>query len=148
MKLHELNAVPGANKPVKRIGRGPGSGQGKTAGKGHKGQKARAGRGMRPGFEGGQMPLQRRVPKRGFNNIFAAPDMAIVNLGDLEERFEAGAAVDAQALVDAGLVKDAGNGVKILAGGELTKALNVKANAFSASAKEKLESLGGTAETV
>ena len=146
MKLHELSAVPGANKPVKRIGRGPASGQGKTAGKGHKGQKARAGRGMRPGFEGGQMPLQRRVPKRGFNNIFAAPRAAIINLGDLEDRFEAGATVDAEALVACGLVKDAENGVKVLAGGELTKALKVVANAFSAQAKAKIEELGGTAE--
>ncbi len=146
MRIHDLNAVPGDNKPVKRIGRGPASGQGKTAGKGHKGQKARAGRGMRPGFEGGQMPLQRRVPKRGFNNIFAAPDMAIVNLGALNELFEDGAVVDAAAMVDCGLVKSALNGIKILAGGELTKKLTVKADAFSASAKAKIESLGGAAE--
>ena len=145
MKLHELSPAPGSNKPVKRIGRGPASGQGKTAGKGHKGQKARAGRGMRPGFEGGQMPLQRRLPKRGFNNIFAK-EIAIVNVSALNDAFEAGAVVDIPALIASGLVKKELDGVKILGNGELTKALTVKANAFSKEAKAKIEAAGGTAE--
>ncbi len=145
MKLHELSPAPGSNKPVKRIGRGPASGQGKTAGKGHKGQKARAGRGMRPGFEGGQMPLQRRLPKRGFNNIFAK-EIAIVNVGALNDAFEAGAVVDAAALIESGLVKKELDGIKVLGHGELTKALTVKADAFSKEAKAKIEAAGGTAE--
>ena len=145
MKLHELSPAPGSNKPVKRIGRGPASGQGKTAGKGHKGQKARAGRGMRPGFEGGQMPLQRRLPKRGFNNIFAK-EIAIVNVSALNDAFEAGAVVDAAALIEKGLVKKELDGIKILGNGELTKALTVKANAFSKEAKAKIEAAGGAAE--
>jgi large subunit ribosomal protein L15 len=145
MKIHELSPAPGSNKPVKRIGRGPASGQGKTAGKGHKGQKARAGRGMRPGFEGGQMPLQRRLPKRGFNNIFAK-EIAIVNVSALNDAFEAGAVVDIPALIAAGLVKKELDGVKILGNGELTKALTVKATAFSKEAKAKIEAAGGTAE--
>ena len=145
MKLHELSPAPGSNKPVKRIGRGPASGQGKTAGKGHKGQKARAGRGMRPGFEGGQMPLQRRLPKRGFNNIFAK-EIAIVNVSALEEAVEAGAVVDIDALLESGLVRKELDGVKVLGHGELTKALTVKANAFSKEAKAKIEAAGGTAE--
>ena len=145
MKLHELSPAPGSNKPVKRIGRGPASGQGKTAGKGHKGQKARAGRGMRPGFEGGQMPLQRRLPKRGFNNIFAK-EIAIVNVGALNDAFEAGAVVDAAALIESGLVKKELDGIKILGNGELSKALTVKASAFSKEAKAKIEAAGGTAE--
>ena len=145
MKIHELSPAPGSNKPVKRIGRGPASGQGKTAGKGHKGQKARAGRGMRPGFEGGQMPLQRRLPKRGFNNIFAK-EIAIVNVSALNDAFEAGAVVDIAALIESGLVKKELDGVKILGNGELTKALTVKATAFSKEAKAKIEAAGGTAE--
>ena len=145
MKLHELSPAPGSNKPVKRIGRGPASGQGKTAGKGHKGQKARAGRGMRPGFEGGQMPLQRRLPKRGFNNIFAK-EIAIVNVSALNDAFEAGAVVDLDALLASGLVRKELDGVKVLGNGELTKALTVKANAFSKEAKAKIEAAGGTAE--
>ncbi|MBQ2152758.1 MAG: 50S ribosomal protein L15, partial [Clostridia bacterium] len=124
-----------------------GSGWGKTAGKGHKGQKARAGHGMRPGFEGGQMPLQRRLPKRGFNNIFAK-DIVTVNVGTLEKKFENGAVVDTQALVDAGILKNSFDGVKILSNGALTKSLTVKANAFSKSAKEKIEAVGGKAEVV
>lgn len=148
MKLHELSAVPGSNKDVKRIGRGVGSGQGKTAGKGHKGQKARAGRGMRPGFEGGQMPLQRRVPKRGFNNIFADAPLAIVNLGSINKAFDEGASVDGKALEDKGLIRSASSGVKILGSGELTKKLSIKADKFSAGAKEKIEAAGGTAETL
>ena len=137
MKLHELTATPGSVKDRKRIGRGHGSGWGKTAGKGHKGQKARAGHGMRPGFEGGQMPLQRRLPKRGFNNIFAS-EIVAVNLGSLE-KFENGAVVDVQALLDAKIIKKAGDGVKILANGNLSKSLTVKASAFSKAAKQKIE---------
>lgn len=144
MKLHELSPAPGASKDVFRKGRGHGSGNGKTAGKGHKGQKARSGGGVRPGFEGGQMPLQRRVPKRGFNNIFAK-HYATINLRDLE-RFEDGAVVDAQALLDAGVLKKTLDGVKVLGNGELTKKLTVNCAAFSASAKEKIEKAGGKAE--
>ena len=146
MKLHELSPAPGSVREVKRIGRGHGSGQGKTAGKGHKGQKARAGRGMCPGFEGGQMPLQRRVPKRGFNNIFATR-YAIVNLAALN-KFENGAVVDTEALKAAGLVKNSYDGVKILGNGALEKNLTVKAAAFSESAKSKIEAAGGKAEVV
>ena len=147
MKIHELSPAPGSTKPVKRIGRGPASGQGKTAGKGHKGQKARAGRGMNPGFEGGQMPLQRRIPKRGFNNIFAK-EIAIVNVSALEATFEDGAVIDAAALIEKGLVKKALDGIKVLAHGELTKKFTVKANAFSKEAKAKIEAVGGTAEVI
>lgn len=147
MKLHELSPVAGSKKESKRIGRGHGSGWGKTSGKGHKGQKARAGRGMRPGFEGGQMPLQRRIPKRGFNNIFAK-NIVVVNLGTLEKKFENGATVDIEALVKAGIVKNSFDGVKILSNGTLSKSLTVKATAFSESAKEKIEAAGGKAEVV
>lgn len=146
MKLHDLTAVPGSTQDSKRIGRGHGSGQGKTAGKGHKGQKARAGRGIRIGFEGGQMPLQRRVPKRGFNNIFAKT-IVTVNVGTLE-KFEDGAVVDTQALIDAGIVKKSYDGVKILANGNLTKKLNVKVAAYSEAAKQKIEAAGGKAEVI
>lgn len=147
MKLHELSPAAGSTKERKRIGRGAASGQGKTAGKGHKGQKARAGRGMRAGFEGGQMPLQRRLPKRGFNNIFRKVIVA-VNVADLNTRFDDGAVVDAQALKEAGLVKNYFDGVKILGNGELTKKLTVKADAFSESAKQKIEAAGGNAEVI
>ena len=147
MKLHELSPVAGSKKDAKRIGRGHGSGWGKTAGKGHKGQKARAGHGMRPGFEGGQMPLQRRLPKRGFNNIFAK-EIVIVNLGTLDKKFDNGATVDTEALIHAGIIKNSFDGVKILSNGTLTKSLTVKANAFSKSAKEKIEAVGGKAEVV
>ncbi len=147
MKLHELSPAAGSTKERKRIGRGAGSGQGKTAGKGHKGQKARAGRGMRAGFEGGQMPLQRRLPKRGFNNIFRKVIVAI-NVADLNARFEDGAVVDAQSLKEAGLVKNYFDGIKVLGNGELTKKLTVKANAFSESAKQKIEAAGGNAEVI
>ena len=147
MNLHELSPAAGSKKEARRIGRGHGSGWGKTAGKGHKGQKARAGHGMRPGFEGGQMPLQRRIPKRGFNNIFAKK-IEIVNLATLEKKFENGATVDIQALVDAGIVKNSFDGVKILSNGTLTKSLTVKATAFSESAKAKIEAVGGKAEVV
>ena len=147
MKLHELSPAAGSTKARKRIGRGAGSGQGKTAGKGHKGQKARAGRGMRPGFEGGQMPLQRRLPKRGFNNIFRT-EMAIVNVAALDKAFEAGETVTVDALVKKGLVKKVLDGVKVLGNGERTKALTVQANAFSETAKQKIEALGGKAEVI
>ena len=147
MKLYELQPAAGSVKDVKRIGRGHGSGTGKTAGKGHKGQKARSGGSIRPGFEGGQMPLQRRMPKRGFNNIFAT-EYATVNVSALEERFEAGATVDAEALKACGLVKDAKDGIKILGNGELTKSLTVKVAGFTAAAKEKIEKAGGKAEVI
>lgn len=146
MKLHELSPALGSTKEVKRIGRGHGSGQGKTAGKGHKGQKARSGYSMKVGFEGGQMPLQRRVPKRGFNNVFRVEYVAL-NLAALES-FKDGATVDTEALIKAGKIKDASKPVKILANGALTKKLTVKANAFSASAKEKIEAAGGKAEVI
>lgn len=144
MKLHELSPAPGSTKSVFRKGRGAGSGNGKTAGKGHKGQKARSGGGVRPGFEGGQMPLQRRVPKRGFNNIFAKEYVSI-NV-DVLNRFEDGAVVDAQAIADAGIIKNTRDGIKILGRGELERKLTVIASAFSASAKEKIEAAGGKAE--
>lgn len=147
MKLHELQPAVGSVKEVKRIGRGHGSGQGKTAGKGHKGQKARSGGSIRPGFEGGQMPLQRRMPKRGFNNIFAK-EYATVNVSDLEARFESGAVVDAEALISAGAIKKALDGVKILGNGEITKNITVKAAKFSVAAKEKIEKAGGKAEVI
>ena len=147
MKLHELTPAAGSKKDVKRIGRGPASGQGKTAGKGHKGQLARAGRGMRPGFEGGQMPLQRRLPKRGFNNIFAK-EIVTVNVSDLERCFKSGATVDAAALIEAGLIKKEKDGIKVLGNGELKKKLNVKVNAYSEAAKAKIEAAGGKAEVV
>ena len=146
MKLHELSPAPGSVKDVKRIGRGHGSGNGKTAGKGHKGQKARAGRGIRAGFEGGQMPLHRRVPKRGFNNIFATPYTAI-NVAILN-RFEDGATVTAEALQEAGIIKSAPNGVKVLGNGKLEKKLTVQVAAFSESAKAKIEAAGGKAEVI
>ena len=146
MKLHELSPAFGATKESKRIGRGHGSGNGKTAGKGHKGQKARAGHGMRPGFEGGQMPLQRRVPKRGFNNIFAEEWLAI-NVSALEV-FEDGTVVDATALQDKGIIKKADKPVKVLGNGKITKKLTVNLNAFSASAAEKINAAGGKAEVI
>ena len=144
MKIHELSPAVGSNKDVKRIGRGHGSGNGKTAGKGHKGQKARAGHGMRIGFEGGQMPLQRRVPKRGFNNIFAEEWIAI-NVAALEV-FEDGAIVDVAALAEKNIIKKANKPVKVLGNGKLTKKLTVNLNAFSASAAEKINAAGGKAE--
>lgn len=146
MKLHELSPAPGSVKEAKRIGRGHGSGQGKTAGKGHKGQKARAGRGMRPGFEGGQMPLQRRIPKRGFNNIFAKKIVSI-NVGTLN-RFDDGSVVNTQAIVDAGLVKGVFDGIKILGNGQITKNLTVQVAAYSEAAKQKIEAAGGKAEVI
>ena len=144
MKLHELAPAPGANTESYRRGRGHGSGNGKTAGKGHKGQKARSGGSIRPGFEGGQMPLQRQIPKRGFKNIFAK-EYAIVNVGDLEI-FENGTDVTELTLVEAGLLKKTLDGVKVLGNGELTKQLTVEVAAFSESAKQKIEEVGGKAE--
>ena len=147
MKLHELSPAEGATKEVKRIGRGHGSGQGKTAGKGHKGQWARSGGGVKPGFEGGQTKLAMRIPKRGFNNIFAT-EYATVNVSDLESRFESGAEIDAQALIDCGLIKKVYDGIKILGSGQLTKSFTVKASKFTATAAEKIEKAGGKAEVL
>ena len=146
MKLNDLSLVAGSRREVKRIGRGVGSGNGKTAGKGHKGQKARAGHGMRPGFEGGQMPLQRRLPKRGFNNIFAKT-VATVNVSDLN-RFEDGTVVNAAALVETGLVKGYFDSIKVLGNGDLSKKLTVQVSAYSESAKQKIEQAGGKAEVI
>ena len=146
MKLHELRPAEGSTTAEKRLGRGVGSGLGKTSGKGHKGAKARSGGGKRPGFEGGQMPLYRRVPKKGFTNIFGT-DYASVNVERLNV-FEDGATVDAKALLDAGIIKKTLGGVKIMGNGELQKKLNVKAAKFTASAKEKIEALGGKDEVI
>lgn len=147
MKLHELSPAEGSKKSVKRIGRGTASGQGKTAGKGQKGQKSRSGYSRRPGFEGGQMPLQRRVPKRGFNNIFAKNVVAI-NLSTLNRKFEDGATVDTEALVNAGVLKNGFDAVKVLGNGKIDKKLTVKVSAFSESAKAAIEAAGGKAEVV
>ena len=144
MKLHELSPAHGSKQEAKRVGRGAGSGTGKTAGKGHKGQNARSGGGVRPGFEGGQMPLQRRIPKRGFHNIFATR-YAIVNVSQLNQ-FRKGSKVDVAALKKAGVIKKEYDGVKVLGNGELTKSLTVIAAKFSAGAKEKIEGVGGKAE--
>jgi large subunit ribosomal protein L15 len=146
MKLHELCPAEGSTTAQKRLGRGVGSGLGKTSGKGHKGAKARSGGGKRPGFEGGQMPLYRRVPKKGFTNIFGNEYVAI-NVERLND-FEDGAVVDTKALLDAGIIKKVQDGVKIMGDGELTKKLTVKAAKFTASAKEKIEALGGKAEVI
>ena len=146
MKLHDLAPVEGSNKEARRVGRGHGSGWGKTAGKGHKGQNARSGGGVKPGFEGGQTRLARRIPKRGFNNIFATNYTAI-NVSSLE-KFVDGTVVDTELLMAAGIVKDPADGIKVLGNGELTKKLTVKAAAFSASAKEKIEKAGGEAQVV
>ena len=146
MYINELSPVEGSTHVAKRKGRGHATGNGKTAGRGHKGQKARSGGGTRTGFEGGQMPLARRIPKRGFNNIFAKP-LEAINVSALD-KFEDGAVVDAQALLDAGILSKCRYGVKILGRGEVTKKLTVKASAFSESAKEKIEAAGGKAEVV
>ena len=146
MELHELSPVLGSTQVGKRKGRGCGTGNGKTAGRGHKGQKARSGGKVRVGFEGGQMPLARRVPKRGFINIFAKP-LTAVNLAALNA-FEDGAEVDAAALIEKGILNDCPNGLKILANGTLTRKLTVKAASFSESAKAKIEEAGGKAEVV
>ena len=141
MKLHELSPVAGSTHVGKRKGRGVGTGNGKTGGRGHKGQKARSGGKVRVGCEGGQMPLARRIPKRGFNNVFAKP-LTAVNLASLN-KFEDGAVVDAAALVEAGVISSCPYGLKVLANGNLTKKITVKAAAFSESAKEKIEQAGG-----
>lgn len=146
MKLHELQAPPGANKRTKRVGRGVGSGHGKTSTRGHKGQKARAGGGVRPGFEGGQMPLQRRLPKRGFTNIFKK-EYAIVNVKDLNI-FADGTEVTIELLQDAGIVKGIKDGVKVLGDGDLEKQLTVKANRFSKQAEDKIAARGGKTEVI
>ena len=146
MKLHELSPAAGSAVKPYRKGRGAGSGNGKTAGKGHKGQNARSGGGVKPGFEGGQLPLYRRLPKRGFTNKFATV-YSVVNVEALNT-FEEGAVVDMAALLAAGIVRKANDGLKILGRGEITKKLTVRANVFSASAKEKIEAVGGTAEEV
>ena len=144
MKLNELETN---KKARKRVGRGPGSGNGKTSGKGHKGQNARSGGGVRPGFEGGQLPLYRRLSKRGFNNYEFATVYATVNVSDLN-KFDEGTVVDKEALVKAGLVKKELDGIKVLGNGELTKKLTVKANKFSSTAKTKIENVGGVAEVI
>ena len=148
MNIHDLNPAPSSRKKAKRLGQGIASGTGKTAGKGHKGHKARAGGGVRPGFEGGQMPLARRVPKRGFNNARFARTYQIVNLGAIEDKFEAGQEVTPDTLLRAGLISDASLPVKVLAKGDLHKALTVKANAFSKGAEEKIKAAGGKAEVI
>ncbi len=146
MKLHDLKPAPGSQTKAKRLGRGIGSGLGKTSGKGHKGAKARSGGGKAPGFEGGQMPLTRRVPKSGFKNPFRK-EYATVNVGSLEQ-FEDGAVVTVELLRAAGLVRSPKDGVKILGTGELSRKLTVQVNRFTGSAKEKIEKAGGTAEEV
>ena len=146
MKLHELSPAVGSTAPAWRKGRGPGSGNGKTAGKGHKGQNARSGGGVRPGFEGGQIPLYRKLPKRGFHNKFAT-NYAIVNLDQLNG-FEDNAVVSLETLVEAGIIRRELCGLKVLGRGELTKKLTVQAKVFSASAKEKIEAVGGKTEVI
>ncbi len=147
MKLHELQPAPGSRHTAVRKGRGIGSGLGKTAGRGHKGQKARAGGGKGPAFEGGQTPLQRRMPKRGFTNIFKK-EFVVINLKDLEDRFENGAVVTPEVLVESGLVKNVRDGVKVLGNGEITKALTVKAQSFSKTAADKITAAGGQVEVI
>ena len=146
MKLHELSPAAGSTKANFRKGRGAGSGNGKTAGKGHKGQNARSGGGVRPGFEGGQLPLYRKLPKRGFTNRFAK-QYAIINV-DVLDRYEAGAVVDIETLIADKVIKNKLDGLKVLGNGEISKAITVKAAVFSASAKEKIEAAGGKAEVV
>jgi large subunit ribosomal protein L15 len=146
MKLHDLAPAPGSKKERTRVGRGLGSGLGKTAGKGHKGQNARAGGGVRPGFEGGQMPIYRRLPKRGFYNKFGK-EYTEVNVWELN-RFEAGTVVDPVLLVEAGVIKNVRGGIRILGNGELEKSLTVRANGFTKSAMEKIQAAGGKVEVI
>lgn len=148
MRVHELFPAPGSTKNRKRIGQGIGSGTGKTSGKGHKGQKARAGGGVRPGFEGGQMPIYRRTPKRGFSNFRFAKNYQIVNVAELESRFEAGTEISVNELFKAGLVRSLLGPVKVLGEGQISKAFNIRANAFSRQAAEKIQAAGGKAEVV
>ena len=147
MKLNELRPAEGSTRESFRVGRGPGSGNGKTAGKGHKGQNARSGGGVRPGFEGGQLPLYRKLPKRGFHNKFAT-NYAIVNVDVLEARFQDGETVNLETLLARKVIRKAQDGLKVLGGGELTKKLTVQAAVFSAAAKEKIVAAGGQAEEV
>ncbi|HMM19621.1 MAG TPA: 50S ribosomal protein L15 [Selenomonadales bacterium] len=146
MKLHELSPAPGSKKKSTRVGRGLGSGLGKTAGKGHKGQNARAGGGVRPGFEGGQMPIYRRLPKRGFYNKFGK-EYTEVNVQELN-RFEDGTVVDPVLLIEAGVIKNVRDGIRILGNGELQKSLTVRANGFTKSAMEKIQAAGGKVEVI
>lgn len=146
--LHDLHPVKGSTHKAKRLGQGIGSGTGKTSGKGHKGDKSRTGGGVRPGFEGGQMPLTRRTPKRGFNNSRFAKVFQIVNLDALDKKFEAGAEVDQQAMFEARVIRKKNIPVKVLSDGELKKALKIKAGAFSKEAAKKIEAAGGTHEVV
>ncbi len=146
MKLHELSPAPGSKKAAVRVGRGLGSGLGKTSGRGQKGQNSRSGGGTRPGFEGGQKPLYLRLPKRGFTNIFKK-EYVEINVGALE-RFEAGTVVDAVLLIECGMIKNIRDGIRILGNGELTKALTVQAAGFSASAANKIQAAGGKAEVI
>ncbi|MBE3593224.1 MAG: 50S ribosomal protein L15 [Thermoanaerobacter sp.] len=147
MRLHDLKPAERTRRERKRVGRGIGSGHGKTSGRGQKGQKARSGGGVRPGFEGGQMPLTRRLPKRGFTNIFKK-EYAIVNVGTLEERFVDGAVITPEVLIESGIIKDVKDGVKILGDGDLSKKFTVKAHKFSQSAIEKIQAVGGKAEVI
>lgn len=147
MELNNLRPAPGAKRPRKRVGRGPGSGKGKTCGRGHNGQKSRSGYSRRWGFEGGQMPLVRRIPKRGFTNIFRV-EYQVVNLRDLERVFDAGETASLEAMADKGLVRSSGNPVKILATGELSKKLAVQAHKFSKAAQSGIEAAGGSCEVV
>lgn len=148
MNIHDLSPAPGSRKKAKRLGQGIASGTGKTAGKGHKGHKARAGGGVRPGFEGGQMPLARRVPKRGFNNARFAREYQIVNVSSLNDKFEAGREVTAHDLLNAGLIRSNSLPVKILAKGDLAKALTLKVDAVSGGARAKIEAAGGKVEVI
>ena len=148
MKLHELSPAAGSSKSAWRKGRGPGSGNGKTGGRGHKGQNARTGGGVRPGFEGGQIPLYRALPKRGFTNSLFKKEYAIINLETLDKLFNDGDAVSMEVLLEKGIVKKELNGLKVLGRGEITKKLTVKATIFSATAKEKIEAAGGKAEVI
>ncbi|WP_024822551.1 MULTISPECIES: 50S ribosomal protein L15 [Aminobacterium] len=148
MNLHDLRPAPGSRQKAKRLGQGIGSGNGKTAGKGTKGHKSRAGGGVRPGFEGGQMPITRRVPKRGFNNARFAKSYQIINLEQLADRFEAGSVVGVEDLYRAGLVRDLTKPVKILARGEISQGLTLRVHAFSAQAAEKIAAAGGKAEVI
>ena len=147
MELHDLKPAPGAKRGRKRVGRGPGSGSGKTAGKGHKGQKSRSGYSRRYGFEGGQMPLVRRLPKRGFTNIFRV-EFQVINLRDLERAFASGDAVSPEALLEKGLVRRSKQPIKVLGDGDLTKKLIVQAHKFSAAARTGIENAGGSCEVV
>ena len=147
MKLHELSPQQGSSKKAWRKGRGVGTGNGKTAGRGHKGQNARSGGGVRPGFEGGQIPMYRRIPKHGFSNFLFKKDYAIINVEQLD-KYEDGAVISLETLINDGVVRKELNGLKVLGGGNITKKLTVQATVFSASAKEKIEAAGGTAEVI